>query len=313
MLGFFLVIPLMIIILTGNILRSKGFYSSSDIAALTKTLYWVILPPLLFRTTYMAGTEVLTQPNLLISATLCYCVTMAVAWVFSVFWYHKGDRKRIAVSVFSAFRSNNIYLGFPVVELAMGQAGLHQASIYIAVTMVSFQLLSIAAGEIVMYGRVSRAGLLDICKKLVKNPLIISCVLGVSCAMLKVPIHFVLDETMKLMSGAATAVALLALGGTLDLSRLSRIIGILRMTWLDCIVKLLINPMIMYGLLAIFPIAHPLMQVTVMLSSMPTAVNCFILAKGMGMDGEYAADLVAATTLLGIISIPFWAYFLHMV
>ena len=52
MLGFFLVIPLMIIILAGNILRSKGFYSSSDIAALTKTLYWVILPPLLFRTTY---------------------------------------------------------------------------------------------------------------------------------------------------------------------------------------------------------------------------------------------------------------------
>lgn len=50
-----------------------------------------------------------------------------------------------------------------------------------------------------------------------------------------------------------------------------------------------------------------------MLSAMPNAVNCFILARGMGMDSEYAADLVAATTLLGIISIPAWAYILGMV
>lgn len=313
MLGFFLVIPLMIIIITGNVLRAKGFYSASDIAALTKTLYWVILPPLLFRTTYMAGKEVLTQPNLFIAANICYIGTMLLAWALSAGFFHKGDRGRTAVSVFASYRSNNIYLGFPVVDLAMGAAGFHQASVYIAVTMVSFQLFSIAAGELVMYGRVSGSGVWKICKRLVRNPLIISCVLGVSAAMLRVPIHFVLDETMKLMSGAATAVALLALGGTLDLSRLSRIAAILKLTWLDCLIKLIINPFMMYGLLMIFPVQKELMQVTVMLSSMPNAVNCFILAKGMGMDAEYAADLVAATTLLGMLSIPFWAYILHMV
>ncbi len=313
MLGFFLVIPLMIIILAGNILRSKGFYSSSDIAALTKTLYWVILPPLLFRTTYSAGKEVLSQPNLLVASTLCYILTMAAAYAASVLFAHKGDRDRTAVSVFSAFRSNNIYLGFPVVDIALHEAGLHQASIYIAVTMISFQMLSIAAGEMVMYGRLSLAGLWGILKRLVKNPLIIACVLGVSFALLKIPVHFVLDETMKLMSGAATAVALLALGGSLDLSRLSRIVHIMKITWFDSFIKLILNPLIMYGLLMIFPVSNELLQVTVMLSSMPCAVNCFILAKGMGMDAEYAADLVAATTLLGIVAIPFWAYVLHLV
>ena len=313
MLGFFLVIPLMIIILAGNILRSKGFYSSSDIAALTKTLYWVILPPLLFRTTYSAGKEVLSQPNLLVASTLCFILTMAAAYAASVLFAHKGDRDRTAVSVFSAFRSNNIYLGFPVVDIALHEAGLHQASIYIAVTMISFQMLSIAAGEMVMYGRLSLVGLWGILKRLVKNPLIIACVLGVSFALLKIPVHFVLDETMKLMSGAATAVALLALGGSLDLSRLSRIVHIMKITWFDSFIKLILNPLIMYGLLMIFPVSNELLQVTVMLSSMPCAVNCFILAKGMGMDAEYAADLVAATTLLGIVAIPFWAYVLHLV
>ena len=69
----------------------------------------------------------------------------------------------------------------------------------------------------------------------------------------------------------------------------------------------------MWWALLLLPVDDGLLKVTVMLSSMPCAVNCFIIAKGMGMDGEYTADLVAATTLLGIISIPAWAYALGIV
>ena len=52
---------------------------------------------------------------------------------------------------------------------------------------------------------------------------------------------------------------------------------------------------------------------TVMLSSMPSAVNCFIMAKEMNMDSDYAADLVASTTVLGIITIPIWANLLQII
>ena len=145
MFGFLLVMPLVIIIAMGNILKRRGFYSAADIAALSKTLYWVILPLLLFRTTYISGTEVLTQPNLLISVNVCYIATIALSWGGAAFFAHKGDIRRVAVSVFSDFRSNNIYLGFPVVQLAMGEAGLHLASIYIAVSTIFFQVLSRAS------------------------------------------------------------------------------------------------------------------------------------------------------------------------
>ena len=313
MFGFLLVMPLVIIIAMGNILKRRGFYSAADIAALSKTLYWVILPLLLFRTTYISGTEVLTQPNLLISVNVCYIATIALSWGGAAFFAHKGDIRRVAVSVFSDFRSNNIYLGFPVVQLAMGEAGLHLASIYIAVSTIFFQVLSIGAGELALNGRLSLASLASMCRRLGKNPLVLSCVAGVLAALAHVPIHFVLDETMKLVSGAATAVALLALGGTLDISRMGRVFDIIRRTWFDIIIKLAVNPLIMWWALLLLPVDDGLLKVTVMLSSMPCAVNCFIIAKGMGMDGEYTADLVAATTLLGIISIPAWAYALGIV
>ena len=313
MFGFFLVMPLVIIIAMGNVLKRRGFYSAADIAALSKTLYWVILPLLFFRTSYISGTELLTQPNLLISVNICYLTTIIISWGFGVFFVHKGDIKRIAVSVLSGFRSNNIYLGFPVIQLAMGEAGLHLASVYVAVSTIFFQVLSIGAGEIALNGRITLRSFGSMGKLLVKNPLVVSCVLGVSAALVHIPIHFVLDETMKLVSGAATAVALLALGGTLDISRMSRVVEIIRRTWFDIIIKIIVNPLLMWGALILFPVDSELLKVTVMLSSMPCAVNCFIIAKGMGMDGEYAADLVASTTLLGILSIPAWAYALGIV
>ena len=311
MFGFFLVLPLMSIIAAGNILRMRGFYSGDDIKTLTKTLFWVILPPLLFRTTFISGREVLSQPNLLLSLNICYILTIAVSWVGAAFFFHKGDGRRICVSAFACIRSNNIYLGFPVMFLAMGDAGLHNASVYLAVSTISFQLFSVMAGETASFGKLSREALGKILRKLALNPLIISCCAGIALALTgldKLP-GFA-DEAMKLMGNAATAVALLALGGTLDLSRIGKLLKMLKSTFADSVIKLLVHPAIMFVMLIIFPVPRPLMQATVMLSSMPSAVNCFILAKEMDMDAEYAADLVAATTVLGVLSIPFWTYVL---
>lgn len=314
MFGFVLVLPLMLIIITGNLLRSQGFYSEADIKTLTKTLYWVILPTLLVRTTFISGREVFVQIDFLIGLTLSYIITAAIAAVGAVFMYHKGNRQRIAVSVFSSIRANNIYLGFPVIMLAMGETGLMNASIYIAVCTIPFQIISIMSGEVVLSGKLSLSGLGEIFRRLILNPLLISCVLGIGLALTGLEaLPLVFDEMMKLMGGAATAIALLALGGTLDLSTFSRMSNIIKTTCQDCLIKLIIHPLLMWGMLSALSIPEPLLKTAVMLSSMPSAVNCFIMAKEMKMDSDYAADLVASTTVLGVISIPLWANFLGII
>lgn len=314
MFGFLLVLPLMLIIITGNLLRLRGFYSEGDIKTLTKTLYWVILPPLLIRTTFISGREIFIQADLLIGLTLAYIITTAIAAAGAVFLYHKGNSGRIAVSAFSSIRANNIYLGFPVIILAMGETGLRNASIYIAVSTISFQVISIMSGEVALSGKLDFSGLREIFKRLIFNPLLISCTLGIALALTGLEaLPLVFDESLKLMGGAATAIALLALGGTLDLSRVSAISKMIKTTWQDCLIKLLIHPLLMWGFLSAFSIPGPLLKATVMLSSMPSAVNCFIMAKEMKMDSEYAADLVASTTILSVISIPLWANLLGII
>ena len=311
--GIFIVLPLLIIIVIGNRLRAYGFYSEKNIAALAKTLFYVILPALMFRTTYIAGGSALSQPNLFCASAICFLLTMIFAYIAARFLVHRGDLKRTAVAVFASYRSNNIYLGLPVIQLAMGEAGMNEAAVYLAVISVSFQMRSVAAGEMIIHGRLSAGSMTSVFRKLVRNPLILSCSAGVAFALCGVPIHFVIDETFKLMGSAATAVALLALGGTLDLSHTGAVAGMIRRTWFDILVKLVLNPVLMYVLFSIFPVSDNMLKVAVMMGAMPTSVDSFIMARGMGMDSEYAADLVAATTIMCMFAIPVWAYILHMV
>jgi predicted permease len=204
-----------------------------------------------------------------------------------------------------------MYIGFPVVTMALGDAGLAQASIYFAISIVFFQVISISGAEIALCGKLSGDGIKKVIRSLSRNPLLIACVSGLLLSMTGLPqLPKFIDETLQLTSGAATAVALLALGASLDLSGVSRIFRIFTVTWEDDVIRYIVNPAMMLFFVKLFRVPPLLAQVTVLITAMPAAVNCFILAKEMGMDEEYCANVVAATTILGAVAIPFWTMIL---
>jgi len=47
--------------------------------------------------------------------------------------------------------------------------------------------------------------------------------------------------------------------------------------------------------------------VAVLFASLPTASSAYILTMRMGGDGRAVAWLISATTLLSMLSMPFWA------
>ena len=59
----------------------------------------------------------------------------------------------------------------------------------------------------------------------------------------------------------------------------------------------------------IWPVDEMLMKTSIIVGAMPAAVNNFVLAKGMGMDSEYAAEVVMTTTVCSIVSLTFWLSF----
>lgn len=307
--GVFIIAPLFILIVLGVILGRTKFLKPEDKEVFSKLLYWIVLPALLFRTTYNAGGGIWEHKNLFISSYLAMIALPVLAYLISRFITHRSDRKGQALSTMVSARTNNMYLGLPVAVLALGDAGMELGSIYLAIVMPAYNIISILSGEIVLSGTVSAKMIKSLSVKIVKNPLIMASIIGLLFCQIGIPVHDVFLRSMKLLADMATGVALIALGMSLEFDDL---LDAVRNTWADVAIKLVLHPAVSLLLFLIWPVDTQMAQTVVLITAMPTAVNSFIIAAGMGMDGKRACQIVAMTTVLSAVTIPLWIYALGL-
>jgi predicted permease len=301
--GFYIVLPLALVILLGMALRAKGFFSSDDKDRLARLLYWVVLPVMFFRTTYLAGDSILAHSNLALAAYAAIVVTPIAAFAIAAAFTHRGDRMRQAISAMAAGRSNNVYLGIPACMLALGPEGMEAASLYVALTVPGYQVASILCAEAVMSGKITRESLARCGTRVVKNPLVLSCTFGFCAALLGMPVPGLVLTSMELVADMATGLALIALGLSLEVSGL---LPALRRTWHDALIKLFLHPALTWAFLLIWPAPDIFFKAAIILAAMPCAVNTFIIAGGMGLDEKYTCEVVALSTVFSAFSIPAW-------
>lgn len=299
-----ILLPILISVTLGYLLKEYGFLNEGDKASLTKVLFWVIQPLFLFRTIYGVGYRIVKELDLFAAIHVAYFATLLLVWVLTRTVLNRDIPRKRAISMFSAIRSNNVYLGFPICVLAMGTVGEENASIYLAASIIGFQLLSISAGEVGLSGTTSLKSLWRISRRLVKNPLVIACLSSITLSILWArPLPAFLDKSIEILSAGASGLALIVLGAGIEVKRVS---DMLRDTWMDLLVRMIVHPLIMWGVMLLWNVPGEMVKVAVLTSAMPLAVNVYFMSKGMGMDSDYAARLIAATTIAGIAIIPAW-------
>ena len=114
-------------------------------------------------------------------------------------------------------------------------------------------------------------------RQIVLNPLIMSAAAGALAAALHIHPPVAIDNTLLFLQNAAAPVALFVLGVTVALRPFGRVPwevpGVIA-------VKLLIHPLIVFGLMLLFgPFAQPWAATAVLMASLPPALNVFVIAR----------------------------------
>ncbi len=301
--GFLLIVPMMVCIALGHGLFRAGVITAGGVGDMNSLIYYVAMPSLLFRSMLTVQAEHFADWHFLVVIHGAYGASLLAAWVIGR--ARRLPRPELAVSLMASMRSNNVFMAMPAVVLAYGSQGFETYCKFMALSLLGFELFSVLGGLLVLYGGLSLAALKRVLAKMVRNPMLIACTLGLCWGLFSpVALPRWLDSAMEITGNTGTGIALLVLGAKM---RPELLLSALKRCWSDLLIRLVLSPLfVLLGCLWL-PSDVLLTQVAVLVMAMPVAVNTLPLAEGMAMDGAYAAEVIVGTTLCSVVTIPLWA------
>ena len=195
-----------------------------------------------------------------------------------------------------AFRFNS-YIGLAVAGTLYGVTGIAAMGIVIGL-MVPFA----NTAAVWMLARHGEAG---VWRELARNPLILATLAGVSANLAGFEPPAILLHFLGRLAEAAIVLGLLAVGAGL------RIVGAggaaaHGVAFYLLVVKLTAMPAMALLLIRYFDLGGMHAGIALLFAALPTSSSAYILAQRMGGDGARVAWLISASTLLSMLSLPFW-------
>ena len=309
------IMPVILLILAGYLLKRKGFFTEGFLAIGNKTVFYVCLPVLLFKN--IADIEDISEIRLDVVgyALAVIAVLTVLGFTLTLFIKDPGQKGVIHQCI---FRSNFALIGVPLAELMGGESGVKTAAVVSLFSIPIFNILGVIVLS-VYREKSEKINWKKIIKDIFTNPLIIGVLSGLVAALIKMglkegdivnpfeKITFVYT-VISYVARSATPLALLVLGGRFDLKsvkgfRKQLIIGVLGRNAAAPLIGLVpAGILTLSGTLSFGP---EVFATLIALFATPVAVASAIMAEAMDNDGALAGQLVVWTSLLSLVSLFF--------
>ena len=289
--SFNVIAPVFFLMVLGYFLVN---YTSLADGKLTKQanaiVFKIFLPCMLFYNVYQSdiGSEIHSRIRLCIWAAggllilfvlLCLIVPRIVT-----------QENQQGVVIQGIFRSNYVIFGVAVVQNMYGPKSA------ILVPMYNF----LAVVVLSIFGEKRENDWKKIILDIIKNPLIISSVLGIIFSLLGIRLPTAVDTTVQDLAKLSTPIAFMILGGDLDFSKVK---GNLKTAFVVLTIKLVILPLIMIPMVVMMGYRDADLLSGVLAYQTPVAVSSYIMAQQAGADGQLAGQLVVFSSVLSIFTL----------
>lgn len=304
-------IPVFLVIALGWALAHWRFLSEVVLNEINQLLFWVCLPALIVHKLATAS-EIPSGTGVVL---LVFCITTlaVIALGLLVARMRKLKPNQVGTFVQAAFRGNLAYAGIPIILFAL------QDSPQAVIDSVMAQTLFVFAPAMLLYNSAAVVLLLQdstepiyqniglMLKKVTRNPLILASLGGAILFFLPFKLPVFAANSLDLVGQMAAPAALLCVGGSMAYVSME---GRYRSACLAAILKVMISPLLAYGIAACFELSAESRLVLLILSACPTAVASYVMAKQLKGDEALASGAVLISTLA---SIPSFAVILWLV
>ncbi|GGW54481.1 MULTISPECIES: AEC family transporter [Vreelandella] len=290
--------PLFLLILLGALLGNRRWPSSEFWVQMERVIYFVLFPAMLVGT--LATADVSQVPV----GRLALVLLGAMALFGMALWHFRGWlalEPAAFTSVFQGAVRFNTYVGVAGAAALHGSLGATTAAVAVALMVPIVNVMCVAS--FVAAGTLGSASVGKSALALIKNPLILGCLVGIALNLCGIGLPGWSEDTVSLLGGAALPLGLVAVGVALRpraLLRFDR--GVLATNT----IKLVLMPVLVLVLawaLRLDPVSR---DVALLFAALPTATSAYILARQLGGDAELMAAIITGQTLLAMLTLPMW-------
>jgi malonate transporter and related proteins len=258
-------------------------------------VYYLLFPVLLFHSIVKSPLDWAATSNLIAAGVTSGLVGIGLA--YSLPWW-PGLRKSLAARDHAsaaqvAFRFNS-FIGLALADRLAGAQGLFFISVLIGFCVPMFNIAAVWP--------MARDSQQSFFGQLVRNPLIVATVCGLTANLLGFRMPQWLEPPVARIGAASIALGLMSAGAGMQLGLLTHAkrlsVGVLG-------IRHAIQPLVALGAIYLFGLQGNQALILLLFSALPTASTCYVLAARMGYNGPYVAGLVTLSTILGVFSLPY--------
>lgn len=314
------ILPILLLILLGYILKRKNFISEEFMKTANKMVFKVFLPCMLFVNVYDIQSFAVIPWDIVL-----YCVLI----VFPIFFLGlllavliTKDPKKRGVIWQCAFRSNFAIIGLSLASALAGDGALGVAAVISAFAIPTFNVLAVISLTVfIEHSGDWKKTIKNVLLNVAKNPLIIGVVSGLVCLAIRSlqvkvfgEVVFSIKEDTKFIYTAlcnlkaiASPLALVVMGGQFEFSAVK---GLKKEIVTGTLTRIVVAPLIGIGCAALLSTCTNLLNcgvneypALIALFGSPVAVSSAVMAGSMGNDEQLATQLVVWTSIGSIVTV----------
>ena len=330
-------LPVVLTVAIGYILKKTKIMTVEFAKMANKLVFRLFLPVMLFMNVYSIESLAEVRLGPVLYCALAVVLTFAIGIPVVILVTARSERRGALLQTF--FRSNNALIGVALADSLAGSAGVVATSMIAAFVIPLFNVLSVVS--LTIFKKPAQDGeessdltakepsrvkfyVQKILSGIVKNPLLWAItlgfvVLGIRSGFDALSIDFRISDiplvwkTLSYLSGLATPLALIALGGQFEFSAMAEL---KKEITVGTLARTAIVPLLSLGIAAIaFRDSFTGAEFAAMIAMFctPVAVSSVPMAQEMGADADLAGQLVVFTTMISAFTIFFASFILKAV
>lgn len=300
LMGINIISPVFFVLLIGYFAKQKGYIDNNFVDKGTWIVFYLALPFKLFYDVKNARIESLHPKYVayvLLGVIFIIFISIIIAKSLKI-----KDKRKLSAFVHCAYRSNFVYVGFPILDIIYnGAPSMEHMIVIISFGLTLYNISAIVLLTYYSEAEEKRISILDIIIKILKNPMIAGVVFGAIFNFLHLPVYQGVDRAIEMVAKISTPMSLILIGASLNFESSK---SDFRLMFISAFIKTVVAPALLIPIGVKLGFTNMELGIAYVFWATPCAANCFIFTKQMNSDYEFASKVITLSFIMSIITYP---------